>query len=628
MTAPAATEISELGLEFLFPSPENARKSFDPDQMRELADSIHGQGILTPLIVRNLESPEGWNGGPRWEIVAGHRRHQAAKLAGLKTAPCIIRNLTDHGARELGIIDNLQREDVGALEEAEAFGALYDVHGSIPDVAARVSKDVAYVAKRLRLRSLTLAGQDALRERLITVDHALLLARLGGEEQDAALKWALDHTAGSRTGVEAVLAERMELRKKQEDGSGHWRWEPQSAQRLKEHIEQESGRKLSRAPWSLDDDTLIPEAAACNACPSNTKANTALFSDLAIEEATCADGCCFEAKREEYVLRRIEASRAGDGTPRIATLSWKSSSVKPATCFNDVQNPGYMTGTANPAKVLRQGQWVEAKKGSCPNVRTGITVDWSDDGSRGYTGSGEKLRKPGEALPVCIAVGCKVHPKAYEEQKSAGAGHAKRDEAAEKAAQEKRKSEAIEESKLRLAVAAKAIEGITGIPEAALRFIVLAALPDWEEARKPFTALMPGLLKTLREAKLESVEFAQGIAVASLSRHFLTAGEWNGPNEGRKEFLAEIKRLGYDGSSAWAKPAKKAPAKPAKKAAAKPAKKASAKPAKKAPAKKTGKLSPETRKRIAGAVKKRWANSKAAGMKPISEDDDPEGGDT
>jgi hypothetical protein len=139
---------------------------------------------------------------------------------------------------------------------------------------------------------------------------------------------------------------------------------------------------------------------------------------------------------------------------------------------------------------------------------------------------------------------------------------------------------------------------------------------------------MPGLLKTLREAKLESVEFAQGIAVASLSRHFLTAGEWNGPNEGRKEFLAEIKRLGYDGSSAWAKPAKKAPAKPAKKAAAKPAKKASAKPAKKAPAKKTGKLSPETRKRIAGAVKKRWANSKAAGMKPISEDDDPEGGDT
>ena len=552
MTAPAATEICELGLEFLFPSPENARKSFDPDQMRELADSIHGQGILTPLIVRNLESPEGWNGGPRWEIVAGHRRHQAAGLAGLKTVPCIIRDLTDHGARELGIIDNLQREDVGALEEAEAFGALYDVHGSIPDVAARVSKDVAYVAKRLRLRSLTLAGQDALRERLITVDHALLLARLGGEEQDAALKWALDHTAGSRTGVEAVLAERMELRKKQEDGSGHWRWEPQSAQRLKEHIEQKSGRKLSRAPWSLDDDTLIPETAACNACPSNTKANTALFADLAIEEATCADGACFEARREEYVLRRI--CEVGGGTPQVVRtlkLSWKSSSVKPATSFNDQLTPGHMTMTANPAKVLRQGQWVEAKKGSCPNVRTGITVDWSDDGSRGYTGSGEKLRKPGEAKLVCIAVGCKVHPKAYE-QKESGAGSGKRDEAAAKAAQEKRKAEAIEESKLRLAVAAKAIEGITGIPEAALRFIVLVALPDREEALKPFTALMPGLLKTLREAKLESVEFAQGFAVASLSRHFLTASEWYGPNEGRKEFLAQIKRLGYDGSSAWA----------------------------------------------------------------------------
>jgi hypothetical protein len=363
----------------------------------------------------------------------------------------------------------------------------------------------------------------------------------------------------------------------------------------------------------LDDDTLIPEAAACNACPSNTKANTALFADLAIEEATCANGCCFEAKREEYVLRRIEASRGGDGTPRIPKLSWKSSSVMPAICFNAMKTSGCMAKSADASKLLRQGQWLEAKKGSCPNVRTGITVDWSDAGYRG-----DKDRKPGEALLVCIAVGCKVHPKAYEEQKSAGAGHAKRDEAAEKAAQEKRKSEAIEESKLRLAVAAKAIEGITSIPAEVIRAFAIHLAPDWGDSLKFSQALLPGFTKTLKTAEVDSEKFAKAASVASLDGLFVS--EYSEAKNGRDDFLASVKRLGYDGSSAWAKPAKKT--------AAKPAKKASGKPAKKAPAKKTGKLSPEARKRIAGAVKKRWANSKAAGMKPISEDDDPEGGDT
>jgi hypothetical protein len=142
--------------------------------------------------------------------------------------------------------------------------------------------------------------------------------------------------------------------------------------------------------------------------------------------------------------------------------------------------------------------------------------------------------------------------------------------------------------------------------------------PDWGDSLKFSQALLPGFTKTLKTAEVDSEKFAKAASVASLDGLFVS--EYSEAKNGRDDFLASVKRLGYDGSSAWAKPAKKT--------AAKPAKKASGKPAKKAPAKKTGKLSPEARKRIAGAVKKRWANSKAAGMKPISEDDDPEGGDT
>jgi ParB/RepB/Spo0J family partition protein len=613
MTATAETQVLHVALERLVAAPWNARQTFDTAQLDELAASIRAVGVQTPLLVRWLATPEAAKDGRQFEIVAGHRRARAAKLAGRDVVPCIVRELTDAEARELGVIDNLQREDVSALEEAEAFGALYDLQGSIQAVAARVSKNEAYVAKRLKLRTLSLAGQDALRERLITVDHALLLARLGAEEQDAALKWALDPQAGVKTSVEAVLAERLERRRQESAERTTWRykWEPESAQRLKEHIERESGRKLSRAPWDLEDADLLPDVGACSSCPSNTKANTALFADLAIEEATCADGVCFEAKREEYVVRRVEASRGGDGTPRILMLSWKSSSVKPSTIYNDLKTPGCMTTTANSLKTLRQGQWVEAKKGSCPNVRTGITVDWNDDASRGYMGSGEKLRKPGEALQVCIAVGCKVHPKAYEKKES-GAGSRKRDEAAEKAAREKRKAEAIEESKLRMAVASKALDGVTTVPEEVIRSLALEAAPNWGEELKAAQALLPEFMKRLKTAKVDSAEFAKAVALASLDE--LTANEWLEPPQGRKEFLASIKRLGHDGAAAWSKPAKKA-------------KKATAKPAKKAPAKKVGKLSPEARKRIAAGVKKRWAQQNAAKV-DAHVFDDPGGGDS
>jgi hypothetical protein len=340
--------------------------------------------------------------------------------------------MTDAEAAETAIVANLQRVDIHPVEEAEAFERLLQVLGSIPAVAARMGKEQSYVAKILRLCALTLHSRDAMRAELITIDHALLLARLAEAEQNAALKWTLDHSAGSKTTVETVLQQRIAsvVQARADKAAGNssrysYTFEPQSVVRLKAWIEAESGILLSRAPWSLtDEDYLLPDVGPCAECPKNTKANTPLFGDMEMGDATCTDGACFAAKTEGFV--QIEMRKAGHdelAKPKVLVprLSWKISSVKPSIVPNDgiaACSIKSAAETANPAKVLKYGQWIDAKMGSCANVRSGVTVDWSDAGDRGYMGGREKLRMAGETVRVCIAVGCKVHSKGWEEKQA------------------------------------------------------------------------------------------------------------------------------------------------------------------------------------------------------------------
>jgi ParB/RepB/Spo0J family partition protein len=610
-----AVQVRQISLALLDANPLNPRRTMDFDALEELGQSIRQSGITQPLLVR--PSPASTNRripelgiAIRWEIVCGHRRLEAATQAGLITVPCIVREMTDAQAAEIALVDNLQRVDVAALEEAEAFSALLALHGSVEAVASRVGKDVSHVARRLKLCTLGVWQRDALREKLITVDHALLLARLGIDEQDAGLKWALDRNAGVKTPVDKVIA--ASIKSLAEGNANRYYgayWEPQSVLHLKQHIEETSGRKLARAPWNLDAINLNEEGMDCSTCPSNTKANTALFSDLDIEEATCADGGCFERKRAAFV--QIQLCAAGEDThvkpPRyVARLSWKQSSVEPGKCFNDVIAKGAMSMTANPAKVLRQGQWIEAKKGGCPNARVGVTVDWSDDANRGYMGSGKKLRKPGELLLVCIAVGCKVHRKEYEKPKGENT-NSRQDPAAKKAAAAKHTALVVEESKLRLAVASQVLEAVAAMPNEALRKIVIAAVRGWGDDLKVAEALMPGYKKTLQTAKIDSVEFARAVAVVSLDE--LSASGYIGPESGREKFLLSAKRLGWKGPDPWQKPAAPKPLKnkvadkALREKVAAMAKEATAKPA----AKKKFVLSAGTKKRVADAQKKRWA---------------------
>jgi ParB family chromosome partitioning protein len=531
----------------------NARKTFDQGGLEELAESLRQQGVIVDLIVRPIDQD-------LYEIVAGERRYRAAQIAGLIELPCKIEELDDDQAREIALIDNLQREDVPAMEEAAAFEALLGSLGSIANVAARVGKEQAYVAKRLKLCTLTEAGRAALREGLITVDHALVLARLGMDEQDSALKWCLDRYAGSKTPVEKVIAERIAHRKEEakeskEKDDYRWRqtWEPATVQALRDHVASETGILLSRAPWSLEATDLIPDAAPCNACPQNTKANAPLFGDLLIGEPTCTDGGCFKEKTQAWV--RLQ-SRVAEGAGVPVRVSWKATSTAPHM-EKDGSRPSL-------TQTFKAGQWIEAKPKSCEYVLRAVTVDWSDANDRGYRGDNRKLRKPGEIVSVCVASKCKAHPKAYEKRSAGGNGC--QDEAERKAKEAKRKAAAAEETKIRVSVAAKMLEGIKTIPGEAIRVLARDAMPDWGVELAAAKALLPGFKKILETGKTDCVEFARAVALVSI--YDLAALEFQEPAAGRNTFLSSMRRLGMkDPASAWSKPTPAPAKKPAKKAA-------------------------------------------------------------
>ncbi|HEV2133761.1 MAG TPA: hypothetical protein VGR47_05815 [Terracidiphilus sp.] len=222
----------------------------------------------------------------------------------------------------------------------------------------------------------------------------------------------------------------------------------------------------------------------------------------------------------------------------------------------------------------------------CEHVRAAMTVDWVDDVRvRGN----DKLRKPGAVLSVCVDCGCKVHRKEYEKERKSAPGE-RHDVEAEKEKRRKSRQAAIAESKIRLAVAARAIEGLKELPGEALRAIVrktYCGSSSFDEGGRE--ALVPGLEEILAAAKVTSAKFAR--AAGWLSIEELRAVDWRESKLGREQFLSSIARLGYkDGANAWEE-----------------AKKASQP---KAPAKKFV-LSAEAKKRIAAAQKKRWGAARA-----------------
>ncbi len=150
------------------PNREQPRKNFDEDALQELAESIKQFGLLQPILVQDRKT--------YYEIIAGERRWRAAKLAGLKEVPVIIRNYTDQEIVEISLIENIQREDLNPIEEAQAYKRLLTEFNLKQDeVAERVSKSRAAVTNSMRLLKLCDEVQQMIIDDMISTGHARAL---------------------------------------------------------------------------------------------------------------------------------------------------------------------------------------------------------------------------------------------------------------------------------------------------------------------------------------------------------------------------------------------------------------------------------------------------------------------
>ncbi|MCI5954514.1 MAG: ParB/RepB/Spo0J family partition protein [Lachnospiraceae bacterium] len=159
------------------PNRKQPRKNFDEDALQELSDSIKQFGLIQPILVQDRKD--------HYEIIAGERRWRAAKMAGLKEVPVIIRNYTEREIMEISLIENIQREDLNPIEEAQAYKRLLEeFHLKQDEVAERVSKSRAAVTNSMRLLKLTDEVQQMLIDDMISTGHArALLAIENPEEQ-------------------------------------------------------------------------------------------------------------------------------------------------------------------------------------------------------------------------------------------------------------------------------------------------------------------------------------------------------------------------------------------------------------------------------------------------------------
>jgi ParB family chromosome partitioning protein len=189
------------------PCPFQPRKEFSAEALRELADSIKEQGIVQPLIVREQ------NG--HLELIAGERRWRAAQLLGLAEVPVIVREADDRAVLELALIENLQRENLNPMEEAQGYAQLIQQFQLKQDeVAAKVGKSRAAIANSLRLLKLGLPIQDFIRHGQLSVGHAKVILGLADERQQ---KLAADRILKEGLNVRQteVLVEKLQAREPQ-----------------------------------------------------------------------------------------------------------------------------------------------------------------------------------------------------------------------------------------------------------------------------------------------------------------------------------------------------------------------------------------------------------------------------
>lgn len=202
-----AEEVIQIDVNELEANPLQPRGAITPESLVDLVDSVKEHGVLEPLVV--AKTPAGY------QIIAGERRWRAAKLAGLPTVPAIIRETTPKGMLEMALVENVQRVDLNPLDRAKGFERLQSEFSlSTSEIAARISKSVAYVSNSLRLLTLPDALKDGLLSGLVSEGHARALAAIDDSSlMVEAYKIILRESGSVRRAEE--LARRMKVKSKQ-----------------------------------------------------------------------------------------------------------------------------------------------------------------------------------------------------------------------------------------------------------------------------------------------------------------------------------------------------------------------------------------------------------------------------
>lgn len=240
--AASSTDVQEavrhVPLEVVQPCSFQPRKAFSEEALRELADSIREQGIVQPLIVRQR--------GERYELIAGERRWRAAQQAGLKEVPVLVREADDRSALELALIENLQRENLNPMEEAQGYAQLIEQFQLTQEQAAsRVGKSRVVVANALRLLKLAPAVQVFVRDGRLSMGHAKAILGLSAhEEQSLAADRVLRKTLNVRQTEELVAGWQQSSTETRKASSRGLRPADPHVQQLQDKLREVMGTKV------------------------------------------------------------------------------------------------------------------------------------------------------------------------------------------------------------------------------------------------------------------------------------------------------------------------------------------------------------------------------------------------
>jgi ParB/RepB/Spo0J family partition protein len=380
------TNVSLIPIGKLQPSSTN-RKATDA-AVAEMTESVRQHGILQPIIVRPLTDHS-------YEIVCGEVRWLSALRVKLESVPAIVRPYTDEQAQAAQIVENLQRSNPNAIDEATAYENLRKLLGknaTIEQVAVQVGKDAPYVAQRLKLLSLIPAAKKALAAGQIGIGHGILIAPLQEAQQKTCIEWL---------GYEEDVADVDGLYSRFRENTVQ---SVHSATALRVFIAKTFMLTLLNAPFDTADAKLIPKMGACTTCPHNTATAANLFPDL--KDASCLLASCFFKKRD-LVLEQKIAEIQKDTGKKIFRLGIGSA------YFN--QGPGKVKVDG----YLSTNSWSSGpryvKGEPCKSAKTAVLV---------FKAEAEKNieAKIGQTATICEEADCPKHGARASSLSSGGGG--------------------------------------------------------------------------------------------------------------------------------------------------------------------------------------------------------------